>query len=331
MVKRVLRKKRNLPTWLTAMSREVRACNARKKLYQLENLEPRLLLSATELTLAAGITELKLDVDGDDVRVLDQSDNVLGTYDNSGSDFTGFNITGSASSDTIEVKKKDAGDALGSWTLSFNGGAGADTVSFDSVANFGGVSFDVTAESISLGASADITTTGDFDLTAEADSADFSSGSPVSSVSVDVGASLSAADIELSAASRLGDADGSSKLAVNLSANDTTTVGPSATVSVLGSVTASGDLTVGSTATTDLDLNLSNYDLNLTFSPTAKAVVGSQADIDAATFTLGTTINGELDVDGSDGAQFDQVGSSSAVTRVDLGLRLTSPVRRMLR
>ena len=253
MAKRVLRKKRNLPTWLTAMSREVRACNARKKLYQLENLEPRLLLSATELTLAAGITELKLDVDDDDVRVLDQGDNVLGTYDNSGSDFTGFNITGSASADTIEVKKKDAGDALGSWTLSFNGGAGADTVSFDSVANFGGVSFDVTAESISLGASADITTTGDFDLTAEADSADFSSGSPVSSVSVDVCASLSAADIELSAASRLGDADGSSKLAVNFSANNTTTVGPSATVSVLGSVTASGDLTVGSTATTDLD------------------------------------------------------------------------------
>ena len=56
MARRTPRVKRNLPTWLNAISGAC-ACNARKKLYDLENLEPRLLLSATGLEIPADVTE----------------------------------------------------------------------------------------------------------------------------------------------------------------------------------------------------------------------------------------------------------------------------------
>ncbi|MGB0964662.1 MAG: LEPR-XLL domain-containing protein, partial [Litorivicinus sp.] len=310
---------RRLPTWLNALSQGVRACNARKKLYQLENLEPRLLLSATELTLAAGITELKLDVDSTNVRLLDQSDNVIANSTQAASGFGGYSITGSSSADTIEVKKHEAGDSLGTWTLTFNGGAGADTVSFNSAADFGGVSFSIVAEAISLGASADIDTTGDFSLTGQDHSDSYSDSTPTASISIANGASLDAAVITLSASARLSNTAGDAALSESLSDDETKTLAPSAQVSIAGAVNASRALTTSATANTQLDMDINQHGATLTVGPQAQVSVAGTADVDAASWTAATTLSGELDIGGTyasrlamSGTQLSQISLADA-------------------
>ena len=200
--------------------------------------------------------------------------------------------------------------------LTFNGGDGDDSITFNSAIDFGGLGLVVNAEDIDAGASADLDTTGDI-TNADASSTSYTS-SPTASIVLAAGSSLSAANITLDADAVLDDGSGSN-LTVALSANATQTVNPTAEVEALGQLTATGSASITATATTRLDLDLSQYDLNLTLSPTANAVVGSQADVDAATFTLSAAVDGELDVDGNDGSQFDQTGDQSAIARIDLG------------
>ena len=316
MARRTPRVKRNLPTWLNAISVGVRACNARKKLYDLENLEPRLLLSATELAIASGVTEIELTQSGSNVQVRQLTGVTETASDTLTADADGYTLNLSSGSDTITVTATNALTGS-SGILTFNGSDGDDSITFNSAIDFGGLGLVVNAEDIDAGASADLDTTGDITFNADASSTSYTS-SPTASIVLAAGSSLSAANITLDADAVLDDGSGSN-LTVALSANATQTVNPTAEVEALGQLAATGSASITATATTRLDLDLSQYDLNLTLSPTANAVVGSQADVDAATFTLSAAIDGELDVDGNDGSQFDQTGDQSAIARIDLG------------
>ena len=307
---------------LSKLAASIKAASHRQKRFQLEGVEPRILLSATPIALTSGTTGVSVDIDGSDIRLVDQDGNEIAGSRQTYSTFQGYTINGTSSDDTVTVEFDDNLQAADTWTLTFNGGAGNDTFVFDDTVDLGGVDLVVNAETIRFDSSADVTTTGDITLTAEDHAATVSDTSSSATITIDSAASLTADNFVASATSYFDGGESAGErvaLAHTFTANDNTTRSNSARVNLNGDLTLTGDATISATTHTELSFTLAQYDIDFDYDNTAGVIIGKEADVIAASLDVDASATGDITVSGSIGSQFNQTGDELVETRIDKG------------
>ena len=308
--------------------------------FLFEGVEPRLLFAADPLITMTADSPLKLNLVGDTLQVLDNTDQVINTYDINGSNQ--ITIQGTTGDDqlTVDDSLVSTTDPNHQFFILFEGGTGQDSLSIsDSAGNVeiarsvsvSQADLNVTGSDIALKSNTEINVTnGSVAFTSESTDTDQTDGSfdAAASISLESGSTIYADDITLTSTASSGINNGNVAISWGSAKGDIDSSAV-ATVTVDGYIETSGTVDVTARVYHEFDVS-SASNLVVSMESTAKVDIGSSAEIRA--YRLGVNANsyGDSTIDALNGASITVNTAPSAASTKTTSITVADSARMVI-